>query len=221
MQKKGVFISFEGGEGTGKSTQMEILADVLRSSGIGVVTTCNPQKGGEFRKILVASKTIFTPEAEAEMFFKDREDQLEKVIAPAVEKGQWVISDRFADSSRAYQGYGRGLDSKIVEELNIKHVGDVNPDFTIVFDVDPKIGLERSLKENIAAGTTDEEKFEKLGLEFHQRIRAGYLDIVKKFPERCVLIDATPSLEEVTASMIDVIEKRFDVDLKKTDKKVA
>ncbi len=221
MDKKGVFISFEGGEGTGKSAQLEIIADILNQAGIGVARTGNPQKGGKWRKKLVADETIYTPEEEATMLFKDRDDQLKNVIFPAFEKGDWVISDRFVDSTRAYQGFGHGMSFERIEEMNKQYVGDVEPELTVVFDVDPKIGLERSFKENIAAGTTDAEKFEKLGLEYHERIRAGYREIVKQFPERCVLVDASLSLEEVTAEVVALIEDRFGVDLKKNVKKVA
>lgn len=215
MQERGVFITFEGGEGSGKSTQIKILEELFLELGIDLLTGAEPQKGGEIRRLLVAGKGNFSPEREAEMMFEDREDHLKNKILPAIEAGKWYITDRFGDSTRAYQGYGLGVDHDCIERLYKKHVGDIIPDLTIVFDIDPKVGLERSFKENKSAGTVDEEKYEKLGLEFHQRINAGFLDIARRFPDRCIVVDASSTKEEIHEKIVTILEQRFDVDLKK------
>lgn len=208
VNKKGFFITFEGVDGSGKSTQVALLSEVLKSRGIGLVSTCEPQKGGKVRELLVQGKGIFTPDQEAQMMFEDRREHLQRKVLPALEKGEWVVSDRFADSSRAYQGYGLGVSMKRIDELYKQYVGEFKPDITFVLDIDPKDGLYRSLKFNNETGS-DEDKYEKLGLEFQQKLRAGYLEIANKDKQRCVVIDASSNVNDIHNKIVKEIENRF------------
>ncbi len=215
MQKKGMFITFEGGEGTGKSTQVRLLKELFEELGIDLVTTGEPQHGKIVRKLLVEGKGSFPPEKEAEMMFEDREDHLKTVVFPALAEGKWVVSDRFADTTRSHQGYGFGVDLNYIDELYKKHVGDFEPNLSIIFDLDHELGLERSFKENKKAGTTNESKYENLGSEFHKRVRQGCIDTANKYPKRCVLLDASGTIEDIHERIVKIIEDRFGVDLKK------
>ncbi len=205
---RGRFITFEGGEGAGKSTQVGRLAERLRERGLEVVTTREPggSPGAELlRDILVKGSTDrWSPMTEALLMYAGRRDHLERVIRPALERGAWVISDRFADSTRAYQGAGGGVDLAFVEDLDRWIVGDDQPDLTLIFDLPVELGLERAFGRDMF-----EARFEAKGLAFHQRLREGFQAIAAREPERCVLVDAAGEIDAVTARVWSAIESRL------------
>lgn len=211
---KGKFITFEGGEGTGKSTQIKLLAEYLKQKGENVVTTKEPggtEVGQEIRKLLVCGdKDKFDALAEALLYFADRHVHMVQKVWPEMEKGAWVLSDRFADSTMAYQyyGYNKRLSKEVINELYRIAVGDFKPDLTIVLDIDPKIGLERSF--NKAKNMDVKElRFEGRELEFHNNMRQGFLEIAKAEPGRCVVLDANKTIEELHGDIVKVINERL------------
>ena len=211
---KGKFITFEGGEGTGKSTQIKLLADYLKQKHKNVIATKEPggtEVGQEIRKLLVCGdKDKFDAVAEALLYFADRHVHLVQKIWPEMEKGTWVLSDRFADSTMAYQyyGYNKRLSKEMIDELYKIAVGDFRPDLTIVLDLDPKIGLERSF--NKAKNMEVKElRFEGRELEFHNNMRYGFLEIAKNEPERCVVLDANKTVEALHNDIVKVIDERL------------
>jgi dTMP kinase len=214
MAKKGVFITLEGGEGTGKSTQIKLLQQALSSAGIDVLTTREPggtDQAERIRNLLLQRDSgSFDPMTEALLLFAARREHLVHKIWPAMEKGQWVISDRFADSSRAFQGYGMGLDMQVIENLYQLVAGKFQPDLTFIFDFDPETGLKRSMERSQKTGVT-EDRYERMGLPFHQHLRKGFLEIAKKFPDRCVVIDAAQDVQTIHRQVLKVIEVRFQV----------
>lgn len=223
MTGKGIFISFEGGDGTGKSTQVRLLNAALSSAGIDVITTREPGGTPQAERIrnmmLQRDSGHFDPMTEAMMMMAARREHLVDKIWPALEKGQWVVSDRFADSTRAFQGYGLGLDSAVIEKLYTVIAGDFHPDLTLIFDIDPELGLKRSMKQ--METTTNkleatEDRYERMGLSFHTRLRQGFLETAKKYPERCVVIDATQDIATIHKQVLQVISARFGVSLKET-----
>ena len=195
---RGLFITFEGGEGTGKSTQVGRLVDRLRAAGVDVVRTREPggSPGGEAIRALVVSGQAdrWSARTELLLMFAARSDHLERTIRPGLAAGQWVVCDRFADSSRAYQGAAGGAAADLVEALDRHVVGDDQPDLTLVFDLPAEIGLARALSR--AEGET---RFESKGLAFHESLRAGFAAIAEAHPDRCRLIDATGSIDAVEA----------------------
>ena len=215
---KGLFITFEGGEGTGKSTQIKLLSEVLEKSGI--TTVCTKEPGGtpiglEIRKLLVTGdKDKFDETTEALLYYADRRINLTQKVWPAMEEGAWVLSDRFADSTVAYQyyGYNKRIDLQTLNYLYTITAGDFKPDLTIILDIDPKIGLARSLKK--AEGmSVKETRHESRAFEFHTRLREGYLEIAKKEPNRCVVLNADTSIENLHKEILQTIEERFKVKL--------
>ena len=210
----GNFITFEGGEGTGKSTQIRLLYQYLKQKGKDVLATKEPggtEIGAEIRKMLVCGdKDKFDAVAEALLYFADRRVHLVQKIWPALDKGTWVLSDRFADSTFAYQCYG--YDGRVSKEmlacLYQIAVGDFEPDLTIILDLDPEIGLERSYAkaENMAV---KELRFESRELEFHQNLRRGFLEIATAAPQRCVVLDANKSVEVLHRDIVKIVDERF------------
>lgn len=216
MSGKGLFITLEGGEGTGKSTQVKLLHEALQAAGIDSITTREPggtPQAERIRNLLIQRDAgNFDALTEAMLMMAARREHLVNKIWPAVEKGQWVISDRFADSTRAFQGYGMGLDQKVIEEIYTLVAGDFHPDLTFIFDIDPEQGLGRSLKQLSAtqnATESTEDRYERMGLPFHQRLRDGFLELAKKFSGRCVVIDAAQDIETIHRQMMETIETRF------------
>lgn len=207
---RGRFITLEGGEGAGKSTQVRLLADSLRDEGLMVVTTREPggSAGAEaIRTLLVEGDTNrWDGVAEALLHFAARRDHLVKTVWPALERGAWVISDRFADSTLAYQGFGHGLDPDVIASLYRVAVGHFAPDLTLVLDLPVEKGLER-------AGTRGggEDRYERMGLGFHQRLRQGFLGIAASNPMRCAVIDATRSPDEVHGDIMATVRARLPV----------
>ena len=205
----GCFITFEGGEGSGKSTQIKLLAEELTKAGKTVLTTREPGGTPEaeiIRKILVTGNTDFADTTETLLFFAARYEHVTKKILPAVKAGQVVLSDRFADSTMAYQGYGYGNNprqQKLIETLYKSVVGDFKPALTILLDIPVEIGLKRSRRADNA-----EQRFESKELIFHERLRQAYLKLAQKEPERFVVIDATQPVAVIHRQIVRVIEQR-------------
>lgn len=211
---KGKFITFEGGEGTGKSTQVAKLADALRAKGYDVVTTKEPggtEIGAEIRRLLVCGdKDKMDATAEALLYYADRHIHLQQKIWPAIDEGKIVISDRFADSTLAYQcyGYGQRVKREILEELYKIAVGDFKPDLTLILDIDPQKGLARSYTK--ANGMVEKElRFESRELQFHQNLRQGFKEIAKENQSRCVMLDADKTIEALHHDIMKALEDRL------------
>jgi dTMP kinase len=210
--RRGMFISFEGLDGCGKSTQLERLAATLRQQGIEVVTTREPggtEIGERIRAVLLDSRTAgLDSEAEMALMFASRAQLIAEVIQPALAAGKWVLSDRFTDSTEAYQGGGRQLGSEPVLELHRLLCGDVWPELTILMDSDVNSSVRRARRRNKAADH-DENRFEKESQAFFTRVRDGFLAIAKREPQRVVKIDARPPIEAVHDEIVRVVKERL------------
>ncbi len=210
---EGKFITLEGGEGAGKSTQVGLLGEALRTSGLDVVVTREP--GGapgaeEIRKLLVDGGTDrWTPMGEALLHSAARIDHLEHTVRPALDAGSWVVSDRFADSTVAYQGYGHRLGSETIIDLNRLVIGDFEPDLTVVLDLPVDEGLARA-----SARGTAEDRYERMGADFHQRLRDGFLEIAEREPGRCAVVDGVGEVEDVQARIRAVVGARLGVEFR-------
>jgi dTMP kinase len=193
-----MFITFEGGEGTGKSTQVKMLAMRLMGEGVDVLATREPGGTPEaeaIRSLLVSGDvTRWSAEAEALLNYAARDSHLRGVIRPALAAGKTVLCDRFMDSTRAYQGYAGKCTFHLIDALEHSIIGETKPDLTLIFDLDPAIGLARAH----SRGGSAEDRYERKGLDFHQRLRSGFLAIAKAEPRRCKLIDASRSIEDVS-----------------------
>jgi dTMP kinase len=208
---RGRFITFEGGEGTGKSTQAATLAQRLRSMGIAVVLTREPggSPGGEIiRHVLLsgAAKSL-GPDAEAILFAAARDDHVCTTIEPALSRGRWVVSDRFADSTNVYQGTLGQVDPRMIRGLQRVTVGNLKPDLTFILDVPAEVGLERAAARR---GEARADRFEAESLAFHEMLRDAYLHLAASEPDRCVLIDARDSQVAVAARIWDTAARRLD-----------
>lgn len=205
---RGRFITFEGGEGAGKSTQAAILVERLRARGLDVVQTREPggSPGAEdIRSIaLNGDAGRWSPRTEALLMFAARSDHMERTILPALEAGRWVVCDRFADSSRVYQGHAGGAGAEFIEMLDAAVVDGSQPDLTLVFDLPVEVGLERAFGRGLF-----ETRFESKGVEFHERLRRGFHAIAERHPERCVVIDAAGDTEAVAARVWAAVEARL------------
>jgi len=195
---RGRFITFEGGEGTGKSTHAAMLAARLKSLGINVQLTREPggSPGAEIMRYILLSGAVSSlgPNAEAVLFAAARDDHLNTLIRPALECGNWVVCDRFADSTRVYQGVAGNVDSRMIRAMERIVVGDTKPDLTLILDVPASEGMRRAAQRR---GTAGADRFETESLAFHEKLRNGFLALASSEPDRCVLIDATLSKEEV------------------------
>ncbi|PZQ53862.1 MAG: dTMP kinase [Phenylobacterium zucineum] len=207
---RGRFITFEGGEGAGKSTQVQRLAARLKADGREVVTTREPggSPGAESIRDLVlrGAADRWSPVTETLLMYASRRDHIERVIEPALTRGGWVVCDRFADSTRAYQGAAGGTDPDLISALERHIVGDVKPDLTLVFDLPAEVGLARA---HARAGA--EMRFESKGMAFHERLREGFQAIAAAEPGRCALIDATATMDEVEAAVWAAVDGRLAV----------
>lgn len=205
---RGFFITLEGGEGTGKSTQISLLADFLREQGYDVVTTREPggtPEAEKIRELLVhRDGGDWTPMAECLLFFTARHMHVETLIKPALAAGKIVISDRFTDSTRAYQSYGHNvLSPEMIETVKNIAIGDFEPDLTFILDIDVKTGLRRAGRRLDEDGS-GEDRFEQLDLSFHKRLREGYLKIAAQHSRRCRVINADRTIEEIAEDMRDM-----------------
>jgi dTMP kinase len=207
---RGKFITFEGGEGAGKSTQLKRLAARLQAEGREVVATREPggSPGAESIRELVLKGHAdrWSPVTETLLMYAARRDHIERVIRPALARGAWVVCDRFADSTRAYQGAAGGTDPELIAALETFILEEVRPDLTLVFDLPVAAGLARA---HARAGA--EMRFESKGEAFHQRLRDGFLAIARAEPARCAVIDADQPLEAVEAAVWRAVQDRLAV----------
>jgi len=203
---KAKFITLEGIEGSGKTSSLKSITDLLDKKNISYVVTREPggsSIGKELRAILLDPETEISPEVELLLMLSDRKDHVEKVILPNLEKGNWVVSDRFMDSSIAYQGGGRQLGKKLIISLS-EYLNLPQPDLTLLFDLPVEISLSR-VKERGAL-----DRFEKEELEFHKRIRNTYLDLAKNNSNRIKIIDSSEKIESMLNNVKQAIEKLFN-----------
>jgi dTMP kinase len=207
---RGRFITFEGGEGTGKSTQAALLADRLKTHGLGVVLTREPggSPGAEvIRHVLLSGAAKpFGAHAEAILFAAARDDHVRQVIQPALESGHWVICDRFADSTRIYQGSLGNVDARLIRGLERISVGDTKPDLTFILDLPAEVGLDRAARRSGEGA----DRFESEALEFHKKLREAYRELAEREPERCVMIDADPGAKEVSEAIWAAVNQGLD-----------
>jgi len=208
---RGRFVTFEGGEGGGKSTQCKLLLPWLRERRIDVVATREPggSPGAErIRELLVTGAADrWTPLTEVLLHFAARQDHIQRVIEPALAAGQWVICDRFFDSTLAYQGYGHGVALNFIETLRQQIIGETHrPDLTVILDLPAAEGLRRSQsREN------SERRYESMPVEFHERLRRGFQEIAAREPQRCTLVDAQQRVDVVQEAIRQLIGKRFEL----------
>ncbi|MBF0302250.1 MAG: dTMP kinase [Desulfamplus sp.] len=210
-----MFVTLEGIEGSGKTTQIEAIAQFLRSNGNDVVTTREPgatSTGKKIRSILLDPDNIsISPLCELMLYGADRAQHISEVILPALKAGKTVLCDRFADATAAYQGFGRGLDTQLINDIYKIVAGKLKPDLTILFDLDPLTGLERTFKAlRHGERHQNESRFEQEHLDFHKRVRNGYLAIAHKEKERFFIVDASISKEEIFEKIILEVSKRKD-----------
>ena len=198
--KKGLFITFEGADGCGKTTQMNLLAEYLKKQGREVVLTREPGGKGlgeKIREILLNYDGEVSDRCESFLFLADRAQNIDTIVNPAVDAGKIVLCDRHTDSSVAYQGYGRGLNIERINMLNNLATNGKKPDITFVFDIDTETSMKRVGKEK--------DRMESAGFEFHTKVRNGYLEIAKKEPERIKVIDASKSIEEIHQEVLSYL----------------
>lgn len=214
MAQNGYFISLEGGEGAGKSTQIKLLKEWLENKGLAVCETREP--GGspsaeQIRDLVLKGATDrWTSMTEALLMTASRAEHVERKIKPALQNGDWVICDRFFDSSIAYQGAGRGLGMDRVKELQTLVLGDFTPDLTLILDLPVEIGLRRAIARE-SAKSDMEDRFERMDRSFHEKLRAAYLEIAAKEPERCVVLNADTTPEDLQSDIRAVLTSRFEV----------
>jgi dTMP kinase len=208
---RGRFITLEGGEGAGKSVQAKRLEDKLKSLGLEVVRTREPGGSPDAEAlreaILSGFAAQFGPEGEALLFAAARIDHLDQTILPALRRGAWVVCDRFADSTRAYQGVAGNLPSAFIARLEQVVVGTNTPDLTLILDIPAEAGLKRAAKRRGKGGA---DRFEAEALAFHQTLRRAFLDIARTEPQRCAVIDALKSQKDVAADVWATVEARLD-----------
>ena len=198
--QKGLFITFEGADGCGKTTQLNLLKDYLTAKGYAVILTREPGGKGlgeKIREILLNYDGKVADRCESFLFLADRAQNIETIVKPAIESGKIVLCDRHTDSSVAYQGYGRGLDIEQIKMLNNLATGGKQPDLTLVFDVDIETSMQRV--------GNKKDRMESSGKEFFNRVRNGYLEMAKQEPERLKIVDSTKSIDEVHKRVIEII----------------
>ena len=211
-----MFLTFEGIEGSGKSTIMERMAQQLRNQGLSVRMTREPGGtafGRELRRLLLDVRSVdFSFQAELLLFLADRAQHLQEIIMPALAEGAILLCDRYVDSTLAYQGYGRGMPLDRLMYLNEFATGGLWPDMTLLFDVPVELGLARAGERNREEGTeVSEGRFEAERLEFHQRVRAGYLELAAKHPKRYAVVDASAPTDAVLQQSLGLVRARLAV----------
>lgn len=202
MSKKGLFITFEGSDGCGKSTQLKMAAEYLQEKKIDVISTRDPggtPLGAKIREILLHHEGKVATYCELFLYLADRAQHIDEKILPALAEGKTVLCDRYVDSTLAYQGYARGLDNDEILNLNNIAAKNLMPDLTFVFDVSTEIAAQRVGK--------IKDRMESESKEFHQRVRDGFLDLAKKYPERIKIIDANREIEKVHSDVIEILKK--------------
>jgi dTMP kinase len=208
---RGRFITFEGGEGAGKSTHVALLAARLKAMGVGVHVTREPggSPGAEIMRhvLLSGAAKPLGPDAEAVLFAAARDDHLSTAIRPALGRGIWVICDRFADSTRVYQGVAGKVDPRAIRALERIVVAETRPDLTFILDVPTELAMQRAAERR---GTAGADRFEGEKREFHERLRDGFLMLAASEPERCVLIDATRPREVVAEEIWNTVVARLE-----------
>ena len=209
---KGKFITFEGPEGSGKTTQVLLLAKHLKEKGLPVVVTREP--GGteiseKIRNILLdASNLHLLDRTELLLIVASRAQNTDEVILPALKEGKIVICDRYSDSTLAYQSYGRGFDLKTTMEMCLFATKCLQPDLTLLIDIDPELGLERARVSGKTKGPANEhDRIESQGLEFHRKVRKGFLDLAKTEPDRFRILDGRKPIEEIHSMTIKIVEE--------------
>lgn len=209
----GIFITFEGVEGCGKTTQMRLLKERLEAAGERVTATREP--GGcpiadQMRAILLDAKnSAITPLAELLLYAAARAQHVQEVITPALERGETVLCDRFTDATLAYQGHGRELDLDVIRQLNALATGGVQPDLTVLIDCPVQIGLSRALSRIEATSGAREERFELESVRFHDRVREGYLALAREFPERFVVVDGSGDVTRTEVLVMAALRDRL------------
>lgn len=208
--KRGRFITFEGGEGSGKSTQIKRLADALATSGVQPLVTREPggSPGAEIVRHLVLSGVgkVLGASGEALLFAAARDDHVHSVIAPALKQGQWVLCDRFTDSTRVYQGKLGSADLSLIRAMERVTIGELRPDLTIILDVPAEVGLARAAARR---GSAAPDRFEAEDINFHRRLRDAFRQVAIDEPDRCVLVDATQDVEAIGKRIWNVVGSRF------------
>lgn len=209
-QSRGRFITLEGGEGTGKSTQIRHLIERLQAFGLQAIKTREPggSEGAERIRslILAAGQSRYSALTETLLFFAARNDHLEHVIRPKLLEGAWVICDRFSDSTRVYQGCMGTIGQKTLDSLESLVIAETTPDLTLILDLPAEIGLERAVARR---GDSAADGFEAENIEFHQGLRQCYLDLAQRYPDRCIVIDALGSEADVATRIWAVLSDRF------------
>lgn len=212
MGNKGQLITFEGQEGSGKTTQIKLLIKYLEDRGLDCILSREPggtSIGDEIRKILLEGRNYrISPFTELFLFLASRAEHVKEVVKPALESGKIVILDRFSDSSIVYQGYGREIGHRIVERLNRYAVSGINTDITFILDYPIEKGLERSLA-RLNEEQSLEDRIERESILFHKRIRKGYIELSKREPDRIVVIDANASEKVIHNRIIKIVEERL------------
>lgn len=207
---EGRFITFEGIEGSGKSTQIILLANYLKSGGKEVMLTREPGGtpiGDQVRKILLnPENTALNPAAELLLYAASRAQHLYEVISPALAAGKIVLCDRFSDATLAYQGYGRGLSQEMIGELDRIVTAGIRPDLTILLDIDAGEGVTRAHKRNACCGLEAESRFENEKIAFHERVRQGYLALAGREPDRVRIVDASLSMDSIQATIRTIVD---------------
>ena len=201
---QGLFITFEGADGCGKTTQLKLLAEYLQKNGVDVLVTREPGAKGlgeKLRDILLNYDGVVSDRCEAFLFLADRAQHIDTIVTPAVDAGKIVLCDRHIDSTAAYQGYGRGQDIERINKLNMIATSGKKPDLTIVFDIDAETSLAR-------VGST-KDRMESSGIEFFNRVREGYLKIAAQETARVKVLDATKSIDEVQQDVIELINSKL------------
>jgi len=206
---KGFFITFEGGEGSGKTTQSELLYNNLKQKGLNVTRTREP--GGtilaeSIREILLkGEKDKMSSLTELYLFAAARRDHIDNIIEPSLKNNEIVICDRFIDSTTAYQGYAGNIDLDLINSINNFTIGSIIPNITYIFDIDPNIGLKRSINT-----TSEEIRFEEKDIGYHKKIRSGFLEIAKNNSDRCIVIDAEQELKKIEEFLLNLTIKRYE-----------
>jgi dTMP kinase len=209
------FITFEGGDGSGKTTQLRALESYLNARGKSCITTREPggtSLGKLIRQVLleVGEQTIASP-TELFLYLADRAQHVQEIIRPAIEQGKIVLCDRHTDSTLAYQGYGRGVDLELLRQLNTIASQGIRADLTLLFDCPVEIGLSRTAQRQFRAATAGnrEDRFEREKFEFHERVRAGFLELARTEAERFCVIDASRSIEEVFQQVRKIVDQKL------------